>query len=275
MSFLSWSAGYDKSLDGKMDEAKRKVLGDKPFTVGLTENHALVAGESMKLGSRTAPTSTAASVSGATPGTQGANYQQGLAANLEAIARGGPTAGQQQLTQGLADAKRANYAAAFSRPGASARSLRTVGNQNSLTDAVGVRQLGQLQAQEQQAAMAQLGQAGSAMRAGDMATAAEWNKIGMANAGFQSQSDIANQQASMQWQNLTDAQRRALLGMGVDLSQNEFGNKLNYYGAEYEAAAARRANEAAMDQRNGARAAQGLQFATSVFGMFGGMGGKK
>lgn len=219
-----------------LGEIRAKGAAKTPFSVGLTTSQALIADEQSRLAAREAagmPTAKAAMATGAAIGTAGATGQASLADRLKAIAGGGPTAGTAAAYDANKQAKAGLYASAFANPGAggAARALRTTGNQGALMDAQTARQADLIRAQEQQAALQQYAQLGTTMRSGDMAEAAEQDKINLANAGFANQSALANQQAALKWQAMNDAQKRALLGMGIDLSQNDYDNRLNYYGA--------------------------------------------
>lgn len=266
---------YDTSFLGDTDN---KLKAKTPFTVGWSENKGLIEDEKSRLATREAagmPTSTAASVSSAAMGTGGSTAQTTLADRLKAIAAGGPSAGQQQVYQNADEARRANMAAAFGRAGGGANvvaGLRGVGNQNSLVGAQAARQASIVGAQEQQAAMNQYAQLGSAMRGADIAESNEANKIGMANAGFQQQSALANQDAALRWQAMNDAQKRALLGMGIDGAQSEWDNKLGYYGALRGNEQAWLDQRRADDQRRNQQMAQGFMSAATMGA--GGAGGK-
>ena len=269
----------DKGVENFLQGQKGKVLSDQPFTVGLTGNQALIEDEKSRLAAREKagmPTSTAASVSSAAMGTGGSSAQSTLADRLKAIAAGGPSAGQQQVYQNADEARRANMAAAFGRAGGGANvvaGLRGVGNQNSLVGAQAARQASIVGAQEQQAAMNQYAQLGSAMRGADIAESNEANKIGMANAGFQQQSAHANQDAALRWQQMNDEQKRRLLGMGVDLNQSEWENRLGMGSAEYGAYSAQRDLDRATQQAKDAKIAQGWEIAK--MGLTAGMSGGK
>lgn len=227
------SYNYDTSFIGDTDKG---VNSSTPFTPGITTNKALLTDERARVDAREKfgmPTAGAASMTGAAIGTEGANRQESLASRLKAIAAGGPSAGQSAMYANNDAAKRAMMASAFGKPGGAAgmRAARTTGNQAAYMDAATARQADIIGAQEQQAAMAQYGQLGAAMRSADIANADEYNRINMANAGFQQSAALANQDAALRWQQVNDQQKRMLLGMGVDLNQNEWDNRLGYYGA--------------------------------------------
>lgn len=264
---------YDTSFYG---DAQKGVERKTPFSVGYTDSKNAINDEKMALGVRQAsgmPTAGAASVTGASMGTAGKTAQQIQADRLRAALGGGPTAGVSQLNAANEQAKKGLYASAFTRPGANPAMARATANQGALMDAQTARQGDMMRAQEQQAALGQYAALGSQMSAADVAEANEQNKINMANAGFQTQSALANQDAALRWQAMNDAQRRALLGMSVDLDQNDYANKMGYYDWYQQKEAAWLDQRRKQDALANARTAQA--FATAVtFGM-GGLGGGK
>jgi hypothetical protein len=178
------------------------------------------------------PTAGAATATSAAMGTAGTSAQTSLTDRLKAITSGGPTAGTTRAYAANEDAKRAMMATAFGKPGGNlAHALRATGNQGTLMDAQTARQADIIRAQEQQAALGQYAQLGTAMHGADIAEADEANRIAMANAGFAQQSAFTNQDAALRWQQMNDAQKRALLGMGIDAAQSDFDSRLGYYGA--------------------------------------------
>lgn len=267
----------DKSVDTFVDQQKKKILLGDPYSAGYADRKAITEDERSRVAAREAfgmPSASAAKVTGAAVGPGGLNAQNALGDRLRAAFGPGPTAGQQQLTASTAAAKAGMYAGAFGRPGAGnmVRALRTTGNEGALMDAQMARQSDILRAQEQQAALGQYAQLGSAMRAGDAATADEANKIAMANAGFQTQADLANQGAALSWQQMNDAQKRALLGFDIDSNQAEWNNRLGRSTSEYDAFSAQRAQSRAQSQAQDAKAAAGIDFVTKFMTL--GIGGK-
>lgn len=266
----------DKSVGTFIEGQKQKIFSDSPATPGFSQNQALVEDEKSRLAAREKfgmPTVGAASMTGAPVGTAGSSGQASLAERLKAIAAGGPTAGQQAMYANNDAAKRAMMASAFGKPGGAAgmRAARTMGNQAAYMDATAARQADIIGAQEQQAAMSTYGQLGAAMRSADIAAADEANRINMANAGFAQSSALANQDAALRWQAMNDAQKRALLGMGVDLNQQEWANRLGRSSAEYDAFSADRAMKNAQDAATREKYAQGLNIA--IMGATAGMKG--
>jgi hypothetical protein len=256
----------------------KRAESKAPFSTGYTTTQGLLADGTSSLDARMKagmPKAGAAHATGAPIGTAGAGDQKVLADRLKLIAAGGPTAGSQQLGAATDAAKRGLYAAAFSRPTGSganlAAGLRSAANTGSLMDAQAARQADILRAQEQQAALGQYAGLASSMASSDLSESNEANKIALANAGFKTQSDLANQSAALNWQQMNDAQRRALLGMGIDLNQSDFDNRLDYYSAL-------RGNEMALinasKQKQAADNARDAQLLMSVttFGL-GGKGG--
>ena len=259
----------DKSVGNFIEGQKQKLFLGDPATPGLSQNQALVEDEKSRLAAREKfgmPTAGAASMAGAAIGTEGANRQEFLASRLKAIAAGGPSAGQSAMYANNDAAKRAMMASAFGKPGGAAgmRAARTTGNQAAYMDAATARQADIIGAQEQQAAMAQYGQLGAAMRSADIANADEYNRINMANAGFQQSAAMANQDAALRWQQMNDQQKRALLGMGVDLNQQEWANRLGRSSAEYDAFSADRAMKNAQDAAQREKFAQGMNLVTKM-----------
>lgn len=268
--------GFQSSADtGPSARATMDGLKKTPFSAGYTTTKDLLAGDEADLAARQAkgaPMSTAASVTPAAMGTAGASGQAGLAARLKAIWSGGATPGADQAYAANDQAKQAMYASAFGGVGGAgiARAMRSSGNQGALMDAQTARQADILRAQEQQAALAQYGQLGTEMRAGDMSDAAELNKISAANAGFAQQSAFANQSAAMRWQAMNDAQKRALLGMGIDTDQSDIDARLKYFGATRQFRDAFYQQQKAKEQADDARTAQGLMTVVTM-----GAGGMK
>lgn len=261
-----------------INDALNRGAAKGPFSVGYAGTMSALEDEKSRVAAREAfgmPSASAAKVTGAAVGPGGLNAQNALGDRLRAAFGPGPTAGQQQLAASTAAAKAGMYAGAFGRPGAGnmVRALRTTGNEGTLMDAQMARQSDILRAQEQQAALGQYAQLGSAMRAGDAATADEANKIAMANAGFQTQTDLANQGAALSWQQMNDAQKRALLAMGIDANQADFNSRLGYYGAMRDYEQALYGNKLQQQQMGNARDANLLMSAVT-FGMGGMKGGK-
>jgi len=214
------------------------MAGSNYFTPGLGTSLGFLEQEKDKVAARESvgmPKATAASMTGAPMTSEGASRQVGLAERLKATATGtgGPTAGQSTMYANNDAAKRAMMASAFGKPGGAAgmRAARTTGNQAAYMDAATARQADIIGAQEQQAAMAQYGQLGAAMRSADIANADEYNRINMANAGFQQSAAMANQDAALRWQQMDDAQKRMLLAQGIDAAQNDFDAGMAYKSA--------------------------------------------
>lgn len=222
---------WDNSVS---DNATKRLTEKKSFLTGYDQNAEDIWEERKRANFRSVgamPTATAASVGGDTGWGAGAVNQASLADRMKLIASGeSSTAGQQQAQAGAETARRAMMASAFGRPGGAAgvRAMRTVGNQSAYGSAQAAQQGAIIGAQEQQAALAQYGALGTAMRTGDMTDAAERNKINMANAGFAQSAAMANQDAALRWQAMNDAQKRALLGQSIDLGQADWDAKLGY-----------------------------------------------
>lgn len=242
----------------------------KAYTPGFADMAILTNDERSRLATRERwgmPKAEVASATGVAAGTAGELNQSSLADRLKSIAGGStPTAGAQQAYAGADASRKAMMASAFGRPGGAAgvRAMRNVGNQAAYGNAQASQQGAIIGAQEQQAALAQYAGVATAMRGADVAQANEWNKIAMANAGFQNQAAMANQDAALRWQQMNDQQRRALLALDVDRAQAELDASNGYKSAlhqkELGEAEYRRQQAAAVRERFG----QAMQMAATV-----------
>lgn len=166
------------------------------------------------------------------PSSVGAGYQSSGASMLNQASQGkGPSVAGAVMGQGVDDALRGRMAAAAGRPmgsnaalantqagGVASQALQQAGAQSAMAKAGEVQQ-----------ASGAYGALGTTMRGQDLATMQGANAVNFANAGFAQQAGLQNQQATMNWQAMSDAEKRALLGMGISLDQNEMTNRLNYY----------------------------------------------
>lgn len=173
------------------------------------------------------------------PQAQARGMQMGLAQQLQRIASGqqqgaGELATQRQVAQGLA----AQQAAARMARGANQAGGAGLGAARNMA-AMGVAGAGQAQQaalQDQQGAMGMLGQVSGQMRAGDMDFAGQnaqlAQQMGLANlgynnnalmqqAGFNQQTNLANQQAMLQNRGQNDAAALAYLSQlyGINMGQ--------------------------------------------------------
>ena len=188
------------------------------------------------------------------PSSVGAGYQSGGAAMLNDASQGkGPSVAGAVMGQGVDDALRGRMAAAAGRPmgsnaalastqagGVASQALQQAGAQSAMAKAGEVQQ-----------ASGAYGALGTAMRGQDLATMQGANAVNFANAGFAQQAGLQNQSNAMQWQAMSDAEKRALLGMSMGLDQNEMGNRLNYYnflhGGQLQANASKMRDQAMQD----------------------------
>lgn len=165
--------------------------------------------------------------SGAGAGVQGDAFKM----YDTAAGGGGPSVSGSIAGQGVDDALRARLSAtAGVRPGMNAALAGSAagGAASGAMQSAAV-QAALAKAREVQAAQSGMGAVSTAMRAGDLNDAASANKVALANAGMDQSVSLANQDAQMKWYAMSDAEKRALLGMGMDLDQNEMQNQLNMY----------------------------------------------
>lgn len=140
--------------------------------------------------------------------------QQDYASLLSTIAAGGPGGVADPAARAnLASAAAANQAYAVSRGQANpAATMRTLGNTNAAMNAGAEARIAAMRAQEQKAADAAAISNLASMRAGDSAAATEAARLKaaaeMANAGFKTQTSLANDDAMLKAQGV----RRAALG---------------------------------------------------------------
>lgn len=178
------------------------------------------------------------------PSGVGAGYQSDAAKGLDAASAGkGPSVSGAVMGAGVDDALRARMSAAAGlRPGANqALASSAMGGAAAAAMQSAAAKAAMAKAQETTQASSQYGALLGAMRGQDLGTAAEANRINLANAGFDQSASLANQGTSLQWSAMSDAEKNALLGMSMGLDQNEMTNRLNQYQFQHGGAAAERA----------------------------------
>lgn len=190
--------------------------GDAAF-VDARDKYAQAFGEANAWG----PSMQASNV---TPGLIGRNdmearrFQDANAARLASIASGGPGGVAVPTAQAnLASAQKLNSAYVGSKPGGNvAANLRLAGNTNQAQGAQAAARVGMLGAQEKMAAYGALNPALGNMRAQDFGVNAEQAKLkaqaSLANAGFQQNAALQNQQAWQQQQGVKRAAYGAMTG---------------------------------------------------------------
>jgi hypothetical protein len=241
MSF--WAEG-EQDLDGFdwSEHRKNSVIGPE-LEAGLQQDAArkrlgLAAGAA----NTWAPTATAAQSAATTVGRsdlEPRGYQSNLASNLEAISKGyGGGVAESAARAGMNSGMAANNALAATRqvPGGAASAMRNAGNTNDAMAAGGENRIAAIRAQEQLAAQGALGQTLGGMRQQDFGMSAEQARLsaqlGLANAGFNQQTGLANQTA---WQ------------QGYGLKQQALGNQMGFDNATFQNNMASRRQDAGIE----------------------------
>jgi hypothetical protein len=165
------------------------------------------------------------------PSGAGQGVQDSAASMLATAAGGGgPSAAALSAKQANDDVLRARMSQMSSTRGGSAElaSAALGGAATNAMSSAAVQAAAQ-RSQEQMGAAGQLAGLSGAMRSADIGTASDANRVAISNAGLAQSVGLANQSSALQWQAMSDAEKRAALGMLIGLDQNEMTNRLNYY----------------------------------------------
>lgn len=229
-----WATGGESVYgDTPAAPTKKPFAGGAVGAINYEENRDALTRLYQQRKDTNGPAALVAQKAGYTAPSGAGQAQQAQAAGmLDAASQGkGPSAAPTIMRQGTDEAIRARLAAVAGAPrsGSAALTGAAAGGiaANVLSQAAG--NAAQTKASEVQSATGQYAGLTGAMRGQDQATAAERNRVLLANATMEQQASMQNQQAAIQWEQMSDAERNAILGMRQGIDQNHANNMLNYY----------------------------------------------